>query len=66
MRTDLRDNAHQVLTGLYNIIRDLDSNSNSTKGKEGTKNEEKGKNETGKMIERMMNEREEWKKGKEE
>jgi hypothetical protein len=66
MRTDLRDNAHQVLTGLYNIIRDLDGNSSSMKGKEGMKNEEKGKNETGKMIERMMNEREEWRKQMEE
>jgi hypothetical protein len=66
MKTDLRDSVHQALTGLFNIIKDSEGNNQSIgKVKECVKEDmknEKGKNETGKIIERMMNEREEWMK----
>jgi hypothetical protein len=66
MKTELRDGVHQALTGLFSIIKDLDGNSSMTvKGKESVKESaknEKGKNETEKVIEKMMNKRNEWMK----
>jgi hypothetical protein len=65
MRSDLRENTHAALTGLYNIIKDIEGNVGKTTVREKTlitKSDEKVRDGTEKIIQKMMNEREEWTK----
>jgi hypothetical protein len=62
MRSDLRENTHAALTGLFNIIREIEGNGSKTVRDKTpiVKKDEKAKNDTEMIIQKMMNEREEW------